>query len=68
MNKNIVSGKWEEIKGKVKEQWGKLTDDDMKQVEGNFQKLKGVIQQRYGHKEEEAQREIDAFKKMHEID
>ena len=61
MNTDQLQGKWEQIKGQAKIQWGKLTDDDLDQVEGNAQKLAGRIQERYGYEKERAQREVDAF-------
>ena len=61
MNTDQLQGKWEQIKGEAKIQWGKLTDDDLDQVEGNAQKLAGRIQERYGYEKERAQREVDAF-------
>ena len=63
MNRDIVAGKWQQMRGKVKEQWGKLTDDDLKMVEGKFDKLSGVIRERYGYSKERAEREIDDFYK-----
>src|SRR5660398_190128 len=45
MNEDVLKGKWKEIKGGVKEKWGKLTDDDLTQVEGNKEKLLGLLQQ-----------------------
>ena len=61
MNTDQLQGKWEQIKGEAKVQWGKLTDDDIDQVEGNAQKLAGRIQERYGYQKEQAQREVDEF-------
>src|SRR5262245_404145 len=52
MNRDIVAGKWQQLRGKVKEQWGKLTDDDLTQAEGKFDKLSGVIRERYGYTRE----------------
>ncbi len=48
MNDDLVAGKWHEIKGKVKQKWGALTDDDLAQVEGKLEELAGRIQQKYG--------------------
>jgi uncharacterized protein YjbJ (UPF0337 family) len=61
MNAEQLQGKWQQIKGEAKIQWGRLTDDDLDQVEGNAQKLAGRIQERYGYEKERAQREVDAF-------
>ena len=48
MNKDIIEGKWSQIKGQIREQWGKLTDDDVDVAEGNADYLAGKIQERYG--------------------
>src|SRR6266478_6276659 len=48
MNKDKAAGQWKQIKGKVKEQWGKLTDDDLTVLEGNEAQLIGKVQERYG--------------------
>ena len=54
MNEDRVSGNWKEFKGKVKEQWGKLTDDDLDVIAGKRDQLLGRIQQRHGLAKEEA--------------
>lgn len=61
MNSEILKGKWNELKGSVQEQWGKLTNDDLDQAEGNRDQLIGRIQQRYGMARDEAEREVDKF-------
>lgn len=61
MNEDLMKGKWNQIKGKVKAKWGKLTDDDLKQVEGNQEKLIGKIQERYGKNKEEAKEEFNKW-------
>lgn len=61
MNRDKLAGNWKEIKGKAKERWGKLTDDDLDVVEGKAEQLAGKIQQRYGKSKEEAEREVDDF-------
>jgi uncharacterized protein YjbJ (UPF0337 family) len=50
-----------QLKGKVRTQWGKLTDDDVEQAQGNVEMLIGKIQERYGHSREEAERELDRW-------
>ncbi|MDP1604889.1 MAG: CsbD family protein [Legionella sp.] len=62
MNKDIFEGKWEEIKGKMKKTWGKLTDDDFDQIEGNQQELCGKLQKHYGYSREEAEKAIKKFR------
>ena len=49
MNKDILKGKWLEIKGRVKEQWGKLTFNDLGEIEGKKEKLLGLLQNKYGY-------------------
>jgi uncharacterized protein YjbJ (UPF0337 family) len=66
MNSDQIEGKWKQFSGKVKEKWGKLTDDDLTQIAGNKDQLVGIIQERYGVKKEEAQKELDEFYKAHE--
>jgi uncharacterized protein YjbJ (UPF0337 family) len=63
MNESILKGKWNQIKGTVKKQWGELTDDDLDVVEGNAQILSGKIQERYGKTKDEADKEIREFEK-----
>lgn len=58
---DMIAGKWKQAKGEVQKQWGKLTDDDLAQVEGDREKLAGRIQERYGMTKEEANREIDEW-------
>ena len=66
MNKDIFEGKWKEMRGKVKEMWGKLTDDDLEQVNGKADQLVGILQQKYGYTKEQAEKELndklEAFK------
>lgn len=61
MNWDIVEGKWNEYKGKAKQQWGELTNDDLDKVEGRRDELAGKIQARYGKTRDEAEREIDGW-------
>ncbi len=63
MNDDTIEGNWKQLKGKVKEQWGKLTDDDLKVAEGNSEYLTGKIQERYGVAQDEAKRQIQEFDK-----
>lgn len=65
MNWDEIAGKWKQSTGKVKSQWGKLTDDDLQVVEGNRDQLAGKIQERYGVGKEEAQRQIDDWLGRH---
>ena len=61
MNRDILAGKWKEMKGRVKEQWGKLTDDELDRAEGRADQLVGLLQQRYGYTKEKAEEEYDRF-------
>jgi uncharacterized protein YjbJ (UPF0337 family) len=61
MNWDQVAGNWKELKGKVREKWGKLTDDDLTVVAGKKDQLAGILQQRYGLAKEDAERELDSF-------
>ncbi len=61
MNKNQIEGNWEQLKGKVQSQWGKLTNDDLDVIEGDRKQLSGRLQERYGKAQEEADREIDEW-------
>ena len=59
MNQDIFQGKWKQFRGDLKKWWGKLTDDDLDQIEGNKDKLVGILQERYGYQREKAEEEID---------
>jgi uncharacterized protein YjbJ (UPF0337 family) len=61
MNEDVLKGKWKEIQGGIKEKWGKLTDNDLTQVEGNLEKLLGLLQQRYGYAKDQAEKEYNHF-------
>jgi uncharacterized protein YjbJ (UPF0337 family) len=59
MDWNRVEGNWKQAKGKVKEQWGKLTDDDLTFIDGKRDQLEGRIQERYGIQKDIARKQID---------
>lgn len=61
MNTDTIEGKWKQLKGKAKEQWGKLTDDDLDRAEGKRDNLIGQIQEKYGKSKDEAKKEVDEF-------
>jgi uncharacterized protein YjbJ (UPF0337 family) len=61
MNADILKGKWKEIKGVLKQKWGKLTDDDITQIEGMEDRLLGALQKRYGYTKEIVEKEYEAF-------
>ena len=64
MNWDQIAGQWKQVKGSVKERWGKLTDDDLTVVAGKRDKLAGILQQKYGYAKEQAEKELDEFSKM----
>jgi uncharacterized protein YjbJ (UPF0337 family) len=59
MDWNRVEGNWKQVKGKIKEQWGKLTDNDLDAIAGKQDQLEGKIQQRYGYQKDQAKKEIN---------
>jgi len=61
MNWDQIEGKWKELKGSVKERWGKLTDDDLNVIGGKKDQLVGHIQERYGIAKDEAQKQVDEW-------
>jgi uncharacterized protein YjbJ (UPF0337 family) len=65
MNRLQFEGNWNQFKGKVKQQWGQLTNDDLDVIEGSRDELIGKIQERYGRSLDEATREVEAFERRH---
>ena len=61
MNNDIVAGKWTQLKGRIRETWGELTDDDFDVAQGNAEYLSGKLQERYGWAKDRAEREIKQF-------
>lgn len=61
MNQDRIQGRWRQIKGKVKEQWGRLTEDDLDVIAGRREQLLGRIQQRHGLARDEADRQVRAW-------
>jgi uncharacterized protein YjbJ (UPF0337 family) len=66
VNEDILQGKWAQLKGKIREQWGKLTDDDVDLIAGRSEQLIGRVQERYGLARDEAQRQVDDFLRVDE--
>lgn len=58
-NTDAIKGQWNQIKGSLKEKWGKLTDNDLQSFDGNFETLKGKLQSLYGYSKERASNELD---------
>jgi uncharacterized protein YjbJ (UPF0337 family) len=61
VNDDTLKGQWTQLKGQVREQWGKLTNDDLDQIQGKTEQLVGRIQERYGLAKDEAKRQVDAW-------
>ncbi len=61
MNWDIVEGNWKQIKGSVREQWGKLTDDDLDVAAGKRDRLAGLLQEKYGKTRDVAEKEVDDY-------
>lgn len=61
MNKKIFHGNWLEIKGKLKEKWAKLTDDDLLKIEANHDEIYGILEKYEGYTKEEIKKLIDDF-------
>jgi uncharacterized protein YjbJ (UPF0337 family) len=59
MDWNRVEGNWKVAKGKIKEKWGKLTDDDLAAIDGKRDQLEGRIQERYGIARDQVRKEVD---------
>ena len=63
MDWNRVEGNWKQLKGKIKEQWGNLTDDDLDKIAGKREQLEGKIQERYGITKDAARKDVDDWTK-----
>ncbi len=61
MDWDRIEGNWKSFKGKAKQQWGKLTDDDLDVIEGRREELEGKIQERYGYHKDQVRTEIDSW-------
>ena len=61
MNPEILKGRWNQLKGDIRARFGKLTDDDMMQIQGHAEKFIGKLQERYGYKREQAEKELNDF-------
>jgi uncharacterized protein YjbJ (UPF0337 family) len=61
MNRDTLKGQWTQLKGKLRQQWGKLTDDEIDQMQGNAEMLIGKIQERYGYERERAEQEVERW-------
>lgn len=61
MNNDIFEGKWKQLKGRIQEKWGELTDDEIDQIEGKQDVLVGKLQEKYGYTRQEAERRVNDF-------
>jgi len=59
MNASIFKGTWDETKGKIKQKWADITDDEMLKIEGNNDEIYGILEKRYGYAKDEAKEMID---------
>jgi uncharacterized protein YjbJ (UPF0337 family) len=66
MNKDIFEGNWKQLRGRVKEMWGRITDDEVDQIEGHLDRLVGILQERYGYTRQEAENSVNDFLKQTE--
>ncbi len=64
MNTDQLQGKWKQVKGSLKERWGKLTDDDITAINGQSDQLVGRIQERYGVARQDAQNQVDEWMRL----
>ena len=65
MNWDVIKGDWKQFKGHVKEQWGKLTDDSLDQIDGRREQLAGKVQEAYGVTRDQAEDQVKAFEEIH---
>ena len=64
MNKDVINGKWKEIKGDIRKMWGNVTGDELEKTKGDMTSISGLIQQRYGHEKDEVSNKLTSiFKK-----
>ena len=60
-NRDVLTGNWTQLRGKVKQTWGKLTDNDLERISGRFEELVGLVQERYGYARDKAEKEVTHF-------
>jgi len=59
MNNDMIKGQWKQVSGTLKANWGKLTDDDLQEIDGSLEKFQGKMQEKYGMAKDEAQQEFE---------
>jgi uncharacterized protein YjbJ (UPF0337 family) len=60
MNQDIFKGKWKQLRGRAKQVWGDLSDDDLTRIDGSYDRLVGTLQEKYGYTKDEAKKKVDA--------
>lgn len=63
MNENIIKGNWNEVRGSIQKQWGRLTDNDLTEIRGERKRLLGSLQKAYGYAEDEAEKQVREWEK-----
>ena len=61
VNRDVLVGKWKQLRGQVKQRWGKLTDNQLDQISGRYEQLVGAVQEQYGITREKAAEQVDGF-------
>ena len=61
VNQDVLAGKWKQARGKIRQWWGKVTDDDLERISGRVDQLVGVVQERYGYTREQAEKDVETF-------
>lgn len=61
MNKDIFSGKFKQMRGRIQQKWGDITNDDLDRIEGDRKEFEGLLQERYGYSKDQAEREVDSM-------
>lgn len=61
LSEDVFQGKWSQLKGKLRQQWGDLTDDDIERIAGKRDELVGILQEKYGRSQEVAEQEVNDF-------
>ena len=67
MNEDTMAGNWKELKGRIREQWGRLTDDELDQVQGKWEQLSGIVQKQYGISRDEAEVQVARFRENNRL-
>jgi uncharacterized protein YjbJ (UPF0337 family) len=61
MNRDVLEGKWKQLRGEIHQRWGELTDDELDQIAGRRDKLAGLLQEKYGYTQLEAEQQVQDF-------